>query len=150
MCLPNTREERRKHLNLKEACKERGGNSTMFRGLLADFLGTEIYVDKKVVLCHACHNEGCSNPLHMYWGTYKDNIQDQIENGTWKNIWERRVEKHGLEEAKKQNARNANPSKAGKGNKGKPKSEEHKRKIAEAIRRKHNSRSGGIGDTQGT
>ena len=137
MCLPNTREERRAHLKLDEACKERGGNSTMFRGLLADYLGTEIYIDKKVVLCHACHNENCSNPVHMYWGTYKDNIEDQKENGTWKDVWTRRVEKHGLEEAKKQNARNANPSKAGKGNKGKTKSEEHKRKIAEAIKRKH-------------
>ena len=135
MCLLTSREERRAHLKLDEACKERGGNSTMFRGLLADYLGTEIFVDKKIVLCHACHNQNCSNPVHMYWGTYADNIEDQKENGTWKNVWERRVEKHGLEKAKAMNRREGNRN--GSGNRGKPKSEEHKRKIAEAIRRKN-------------
>ena len=107
----------------------------MFRGLLADYLGTEIYVDRNIVLCHACHNQNCSNPLHMYWGTYKDNIEDQKENGTWKDVWTRRVEKHGLENAKAMNKRIGN--KNGSGNRGKPKSEEHKQKIAEAIRRKN-------------
>ena len=136
MCLPTTREERRAHLNLESDCIERGGNSTMFRGLLAVHLGTEIYESKKVVLCHACHNPKCSNPEHLYWGTYKDNIEDQKENGTWKDVWTRRVEKHGLEEAKRQQAR-GDKSAGGKANKGKPKSEEHRRKIAEAIRQKH-------------
>jgi len=139
MCLPETRKERRAHLNLESNCIERGGNSTMFRGILAVHLGTEIFEAKKVCLCHACHNPNCSNPEHLYWGTYQDNIQDQKDNGTWQNIWERRVAKHGLEEAKKQNARNANPSKAGAGNKGKKKSLEHRKKIAEAIKRKYNN-----------
>lgn len=140
MCeyLKLSREERTQHLNLKESCNERGGNSTMFRGLLADFLNTEIFIDKKVVLCHACHNSKCSNPRHLYWGTYRDNIDDQIANGTWKNIWERRVEKYGIDEAKAQNSR-GDKSKGGLANKGKPKSEEHKKKIAESIKRKHNS-----------
>lgn len=110
----------------------------MFRGLLADFLNTEIFVDKKIVLCHACHNEKCSNPLHLYWGTYKDNIVDQKENGTWKDVWTRRVEKHGIEEATRQQAR-GNKAAGGKANKGIPKSEEHKKKIAEAIKRKYSS-----------
>jgi hypothetical protein len=51
-------------------------------------------------------------------------------------VWTRRVEKHGLEEAKRQQAR-GDKSAGGKANKGKPKSEEHKRNIAEAIRQKH-------------
>ena len=135
--LSKPRSERRAHLQLEDSCKERGGNSTMFRGLLADFLGTEIFVDKKVVLCHACHNDKCSNPNHLYWGTYQDNIQDQKENGTFKDVWTRRVEKHGLEEAKRQQAR-GNKAAGGKANKGKPKSKEHKKKIAEAIKRKYN------------
>ena len=129
--------ERKQHLRLDTPCKERGGYSTMFRGLLADFLGTDIFIDKKIVLCHSCHNAKCSNAEHLYWGSYKENIDDQIANGTWKNVWERRVEKHGLEEATKQQAR-GDKSAGGKANKGKPKSEEHKKKIAEAIKRKYN------------
>jgi hypothetical protein len=38
--------------------------------------------DKRVV-CHACNNELCVNPLHLYLGTQKDNIQDQVDRGTW-------------------------------------------------------------------
>ena len=129
--------ERKKHLKLDTPCKERGGYSTMFRGLLADFLETDIFVDKKIVLCHACHNAKCSNTEHLYWGTYQDNIDDQIANGTWKTVWERSVEKYGLEEACKRNAR-GNKAAGGRANKGKPKSEEHKKKIAEAIKRKYN------------
>ena len=87
--LDKTREERRRHLRLETPCNERGGYSTLFRGLLADKLGTEIFIDKKIVLCHACHNEKCSNPEHMYWGSYLDNIEDQKENGTWKSVWNR-------------------------------------------------------------
>ena len=136
MSLPNTREERRCHLNLETPCKERGGNSTMFRGLLAEHLGTEIYVDKKIVLCHACHNGKCSNQEHLYWGTYTDNIEDQKENGTFKSAWTRTVEKYGYEEACKINSR-GDKAKGGAGNLGKPKSEEHRRKISEAIKRKH-------------
>lgn len=136
--LNKTREERRAHLMLDEECNERGGNSTMFRGLLADFLGTEIFVNKKILLCHACHNGKCSNPSHLYWGSYEENIQDQIENGTFKDAWTRRVEKHGLKEATRQQA-NGNKAAGGKANTGKPKSEEHKKKISEAIKRKYNS-----------
>lgn len=139
MSLPSTREERRSHLKLDTECWERGGNSTMFRGLLAHHLGTMIYEDRKIVLCHACHNAKCSNPNHLYWGTYADNIIDQKENGTWKNVWERRVEKHGLEEAIRQQSK-GDKSLGGKANKGKTKSEEHKKKIAESIRRKYNTK----------
>ena len=137
MCLPLTREERRAHLHLENACIDRGGNSTMFRGLLAAFLGTEIYESKKIVLCHACHNPKCSNPEHLYWGTYTDNIIDQKENGTWKDVWTRRVEKYGLEEALRQQA-HGDKSAGGKANKGKPKSEEHKKKIADSLKKKYN------------
>ncbi len=130
-------DERKQHLKLDTPCNERGGYSTMFRGLLANFLGTEIFIDKKIVLCHACHNAKCSNPEHLYWGSYKENIDDQISNGTWKNVWERSIEKYGYDEACKRNSR-GDKSAGGKANKGKPKSEEHKKKIAEAIKRKYN------------
>ena len=129
------KETRQSHLNLLEKCLERGGISTNHRGALAEFLNTNIY-GRPADLCHACHNDKCSNTKHLYWGTRKENVLDARINGTYKTTWEHTVEKYGLEEAKERNRRNANPSKAGQGNKGKPKSEEHKRKIAESIKRK--------------
>jgi len=129
-----SKEERQSHLKLKEPCLERGGNSTNHRGVLAQFLNTNI-PGHKILLAHACNNSKCSNPHHLYWSThYENTIEDGVKFGTWKNPWERTVEKYGLVEAKKMNAR-GDKAKAGAGNKGKPKSEEHKRKIAEALKK---------------
>lgn len=122
-----SKEERQKHLKLDEACIERGGQSMYCKGLLAHILDTTIPSGKKIHVCHACHNSKCSNPNHLYWGTPKENRYDEIDNGGI-TIWERTVAKHGLEIAREKAKRNAN--KNGLGNKGKPKSEEHKRKIA--------------------
>jgi hypothetical protein len=129
------RNERRSHLDLSEPCCERGGNSTIHKGVLAQYLTTTI-PSGRILLCHACNNGNCSNPKHLYWGTDKDNLQDAIENGTYKNAWERTVEKYGLEEACKMNSR-GNKSAGGKANKGKTKTEEHKKKISDAIKKKH-------------
>lgn len=130
-----TREIRTSHLNLTEECIERGGNSTVHRGVLAQYLCTDI--TSKVDLCHACNNDKCSNPKHLYWGTRKENIEDAKKNGTWKSPWQAMVDKHGYEKACDLNRKNGSSgwSKGGKTNKGKPKSEEHKRKISEAILR---------------
>lgn len=116
--------DRQRHLKLDEACTERGGNSIMFRGLLADFLDTTIPRGYGAQLCHACHNGGCSNPRHLYWGTAGENQKDFLQSG---------------KKAKRTDGANmARPgNKNGLGNIGKPKSEEHRRKIAESIRRKH-------------
>jgi hypothetical protein len=131
-----TQAERQAHLKLDEPCIERGGASMYLKGLLAHIHDTTIPSGKKIHVCHACHNAACSNPNHLYWGTASENAIDRdTHNGT--TIWSRMVEKHGLEEAKKLQSRSANPSKAGQGNKGKPKSEAHKASLAEAIRRKH-------------
>jgi hypothetical protein len=130
------KEERQKHMNLSTPCKERGGNSTNHRGVLAEFLNSTIPAGR-VILAHGCGNQKCSNPLHLYWATDKENIvEDGIEFGTWKSPWHRMVDKHGYDEACKLQAR-GDKSAGGKANKGKPKSEEHKKKIAEAIRQKH-------------
>jgi hypothetical protein len=131
------RNERRAHLNLSEPCLERGGNSTNHKGVLAQFLDTNI-PSGRILLCHACHNGKCSNPKHLYWGTDRDNLEDAKDNGTYKNPWARLVEKHGYEKACEINSKKSDPSKAGKGNKGKKKSEEHKKKIAEKIKLLHN------------
>ena len=132
--ITRSREERRAHLQLDEPCCERGGNSTNHKGVLAQYLDTTI-PSGRILLCHACNNEKCSNPKHLYWGTDKENII--LDNPNWKSAWDRKVEKYGLEEACRMNSR-GNKAAGGAGNKGKPKSEEHKKKIAEAIKRKYN------------
>lgn len=129
-------EVRQSHCDLTESCIERGGNSVIHKGILAVYLGTTIPAGYKILLCHKCNNPKCSNPKHLYFGTPKENVQDQIDNGTWKHVWERSIEKYGLEEAKKRQGL-GNKAAGGKGNLGKCKSEEHKKKISEALKAKH-------------
>ena len=129
-------DERTSHLQLNTECREIGGNSTAFKGLLSHELGVTIPSSSKILLCHKCHNGKCSNPKHLYYGTPKENIQDQIENGTFVSVWERLIQKRGYEEACKLNGK-GNKSAGGLANKGKPKSKEHKKKISEAIKNKN-------------
>lgn len=131
------KELRTVHLNLEEECIERGGDSTSCRGVLAQYLNTNIPKGiKGIDLCHACHNDKCSNPKHLYWGTRKENARDYVDNGG-KTVWQHMIDKYGEEGARKINSRSKTlAARAGRANKGKPKSEEHKRKIAESIRKK--------------
>ena len=87
-------EERQQHLDLSEACLYRGGNSTCHKGVLAQFLNTDI-AKRGVDICHACHDGDCSNPRHLYWGTRKENVQDAIEDGKHVGIWHSTVKKYG-------------------------------------------------------
>jgi len=59
-------------------------------------------------------------------------------------FWDRMVKKYGLEEAKRMNAKGREGNKNASGNKGKPKSEEHKAKIA--ANRKGGRQKKNIGD----
>jgi hypothetical protein len=98
------REKRRSHLDLNQPCLERGGNSTVHKGVLAQFLNTNLpnrLKEGRVCLCHACHNGNCSNPLHLYWGTDVDNTLDQQENGTLSSPYERTLRKYGSKETRK-------------------------------------------------
>jgi len=134
--LSSPKEERQAHLDLDEPCLERGGNSTNHRGVLAQFLNTTIPAGR-VILAHACNNKDCSNPRHLYWASDRENIvEDGAKFGSWINPWQRMVEKHGFEKACELQKR-GNKAAGGKANKGKPKSEEHKKKIADAIRSRH-------------
>jgi len=93
--------ERQMHLDLSEQCIERGGNSTVHQGILAQYLDTDIPFQRKldIHLCHACHNGKCSNPKHLYWGTSKENVHDAMQNGTFTHAWESTVKKYGLKAA---------------------------------------------------
>jgi hypothetical protein len=42
-----------------------------FNGKIADGL----------VICHKCDNPKCINPMHLFAGTQKDNIQDMVRKG---------------------------------------------------------------------
>jgi hypothetical protein len=133
MALP--REDRRKHIDLSEPCIERGGMSTHHRGVLAQYLNSNIPQGRKLC-CHACNNAKCSNPKHLYWGTDHDNINvDAVENGTKKSPWEAMVKKYGYEEACKINSRTKIGNNYGSSNKDKPKSETHKKRISDSLKR---------------
>lgn len=130
--------ERQQHIELGQPCVERGGNSTNHKGVLAQYLNTEI-PSGRILLCHACGNGKCSEPRHLYWGTDRENIvEDGKKFGTWKNPWERQIEKHGLEEISKRRSDKSIGNTNGSGNKGKPKSAEHRQKIADSIKAKYN------------
>lgn len=92
-----SREERRAHLKLDEACVLIGGyDSREYRGLLAHVLGTTIPTgNRAIALCHACNVGGCSNPNHLYWGTRKDNHIDAVEAGIYQSQFARAQAKYG-------------------------------------------------------
>lgn len=73
--------DRQQHLDLKSPCLCIGGTSQEFRGTLSHFLKTTIPKGMKIHLCHACYNEKCSNPTHLYWGTPTENAFDTIQSG---------------------------------------------------------------------
>ena len=141
------KEERQAHLKLDDPCIERGGQSMYLKGLLAHLHDTTIPNGHIAHVCHACHNAACSNPSHLYWGTPVDNRQDAIANGAYISPYHAVLEKHGKEAAEAMNKRSRRHyAKAGRGNKGKPKSEEHKRKIAESVKRSHAKRKARVAE----
>lgn len=98
-----SKEDRQSHLRLDEPCIERGGPekgglSAYCKGLMAHILDTSIPTGHKIHICHACNNHRCSNPNHLYWGTAFENRIDEVNNGG-RSIWQRTVDKYGLEVA---------------------------------------------------
>lgn len=89
---------RQNHIDLTEECLEIGGSSQVFKGLLAHFLKTTIPNNGKIILCHFCGNGKCSNPKHLYWGTYSENLKDAYSHGARKNTFSLSIEKNGLNE----------------------------------------------------
>lgn len=96
-----SRDERTNHIRLDQECIEIGGlDSREYRGLLAHTLKTTIPSKKKFVCAHACNNHACSNPLHLYWATYAENLADARIAGRSKNISQNTLEKYGAEKAR--------------------------------------------------
>jgi hypothetical protein len=130
-----SRSDRRQHLKLDQPCDERGLiYSYHLSGLLAYVLHTTI--PKKgdnAIVCHGCNNARCSNPDHLYWGSYKDNHIDQVENGTWESPHARTKKKYGEENVSEIYSINGKKERPGG---RKSKTEEHKQKISESIRNK--------------
>ena len=113
------------------------GNSTNHRGVLAQYLNTNI-PGHKILLAHACNNPHCSNPNHLYWAThYENSVEDGIKYGTWMNLHDRTMSKYGAEQAYKIFA-SGDKSKGGKALKGIPKSEDHKQKISQSLCKRYN------------
>lgn len=129
-------EQRQSHLDLTTEClllsdKKSTSVHHASRGILAWVAKTTIPSGMSIQLCHACNNKLCSNPNHLYWGTPKENHQDQVDAGTYKSFKTRMIDKHG-EEVYKQIMK-ANGSKGGRANRNKAKSEEHKQKISKSL-----------------
>jgi len=112
------------------------------KGLVAHMRDTTIPSGKKIHVCHACHNDRCSNPDHLYWGTSSENALDARSNGKG-TVWDFMVAKYGIDTARSMQ-RNNSQSRAGKGNTGKLKTPEHRAKIAKAIRLKHASKTASV------
>ena len=125
--------ERQYHLDLVSPCIMRGGQSMYLKGLLAHILDTTIPAGKKIHVCHACHNELCPNPNHIYWGTASENAIDAVNNGR-KSVWENMVSKYGIDDAKAMQKRSKQQcSNSGKKGGSQAKSDVHKKNISDAI-----------------
>lgn len=99
--MQKSREERRAHLVLDDACIMLGGTSYQFRGLLAHHLKTTLpSTGTRISVCHACNQGGCSNVQHLYWGTDRDNHLDEVSAGRYKTFHEKIINKLGPEGAK--------------------------------------------------
>ena len=133
--------DRQKHLRLSEPCVDRGGGcySPELKGLLAYILDTTIPYKVKVLVCHACNNSKCSNPFHIYWGTYKENHDDMMRNGG-RTFWQIVVDKYGPERAKQFKY----SVKGNRGGVGVPKSDEHKKKISDSVRATFQKKNAGF------
>lgn len=136
-------EDRRKHLRLDDPCIERGGKpgliSNICKGLLAHVLNTSIPMGRKVLVCHGCNNGFCSNPDHLYWGTPSENTRDSIACGSYVSVKDSTITKYGSDGASKLYSDAG--KKGGSAGKGKPKSPEHRAKLAEAARRQHSKKN---------
>ena len=65
------------------ASKNKGGYGQL-SGYIAHRVSYTIHygaIPKGMIVCHKCDNPECTNPEHLFVGTYKDNWDDAISKG---------------------------------------------------------------------
>jgi hypothetical protein len=72
---------RRPMVMIKADTKHGFNNHALARIVLLSYLHLPID-SREGCVCHACDNNKCINPQHLYLGTQANNIKDQIEAGT--------------------------------------------------------------------
>lgn len=55
-------------------------NHSLVHGIVFRLVGREC--DVPLVVCHTCATKLCVNPDHLYAGTYSDNVNDAVLDGT--------------------------------------------------------------------
>ena len=145
--MKQTKEKRQQHLDLNSPCEfwkgvDAKNVSTEARGALAYKLDTTIPKGMKIHLGHACNRGACYNTNHHYWATSQENVKDMVadKNGSWRNPYDRMVEKYGKEKANAMNSHPETAHRGGEANKGVPKKEKHKENIRKSITEWHKKR----------
>lgn len=45
-------------------------------------------IDKGLEVCHTCDNVECTNPLHLWLGTHRENVLDSVKKRRWRPWWD--------------------------------------------------------------
>ena len=71
------------------SCNKQGYGQVRYEGKLVKIHRLAVHLnslcrfklDSKLEVCHICDNPKCFNPIHLFIGTHKENMDDAIEKG---------------------------------------------------------------------